>query len=42
MLRYRLTDVEFGDVGDSGLVDYQQHYVLGVYSYQLTVATNWR
>jgi len=39
-LRYRLTDVEFGDVGQSGLVDYQQHYVSGVYSYRLTVAND--
>ena len=39
-LNYRLTDVEFGDVGDSGLVDYQQHYVFGVYSYQLTDANS--
>ena len=39
-LRYRLTDVEFGDVGESGLVDYQQHYVSGVYSYRLTDANN--
>jgi len=39
-LRYRLTDVEFGDVGQTGLVDYQQHYVSGVYSYRLTVAND--
>ena len=37
---YRLTDVEFGDVGESGLVDYQQHYVSGVYSYRLTVTND--
>ncbi|MCI0516284.1 MAG: hypothetical protein L0Y45_00460 [Woeseiaceae bacterium] len=39
-LRYQLTDAEFGDVGQSGLVDYQQHFVSGVYSYKLTDASN--
>jgi hypothetical protein len=35
-LLYRLTDVRFEDVGASGLVDYQQNYVSGSYSYSLT------
>jgi len=35
-LSYRLTDVRFGDVGTSGLVDYQQSYLSGTYSYSLT------
>jgi hypothetical protein len=34
--RYRLTDVKFGDVGTTGLVDYQQHYLSGTYSYRVT------
>lgn len=33
---YRLTDVKFEDVGGTSLVDYQQHFLSGVYSYQLT------
>jgi hypothetical protein len=40
VFRYRLTDVKFGDVGTTGLVDYQQHYLSGTYSYQLTVAND--
>jgi len=34
--RYRLTDVKFDDVGTTGLVDYQQHFLSGAYSYRLT------
>jgi hypothetical protein len=33
---YRLTDVQFGSVGTTGLVDYQQNYLSGTYSYRLT------
>lgn len=39
-LQYRLTDVRFGDVGTSGLVDYQQNYLSGTYSYKLTPTDN--
>lgn len=35
-LLYRLTDVQFRNVGTSGLVDYQQNYLSGTYSYGLT------
>ena len=33
---YRLTDVLFDNVGTTGLVDYQQHYLSGSYFYRLT------
>ena len=33
---YRLTDVQFRNVGTTGLVDYQQNYLSGTYSYRLT------
>lgn len=39
-LRYRLTDVQFDDVGTTGLVDYQQHFLSGTYSHRLTVAND--
>jgi hypothetical protein len=35
-LRYRLIDVLFDDVGTTGLVDYQQHFLSGTYTYRLT------
>jgi hypothetical protein len=35
-LRYRLIDVLFDDVSTTGLVDYQQHFLSGTYSYRLT------
>lgn len=38
--RYRLTDVLFDDVGTTGLVDYQQHFLSGTYSYRLTDTTD--
>jgi len=34
--RYQLTDVLFDDVGATGLVDYQLHFLSGAYSYRLT------
>lgn len=34
--RYRLIDVQFDDVGTTGLVDYQQQFLSGTYSYRLT------
>lgn len=38
--RYRLTDVQFDDVGTTGLIDYQQHFLSGTYSHRLTVAND--
>ena len=38
--RYRLTDVLFDDVGTTGLVDYQQHFLSGTYSRKLTVVND--
>lgn len=38
--RYRLTDVLFDDVGTTGLVDYQQHFLSGTYSRRLTVTND--
>jgi len=38
--RYRLTDVLFDDVGTTGLVDYQQQFLSGTYSYKLTVVND--
>jgi hypothetical protein len=38
--RYRLTDVLFDDVGATGLVDYQQHFLSGTYSHRLTDVNN--
>lgn len=35
--RYRLTDVTFAEDTGTGLVDYQQNYLSGTYSYRLTV-----
>lgn len=35
--RYRLTDVTFAEDAGTSLVDYQQHYLSGTYSYRLTV-----
>lgn len=34
--QYRFTNVNFADVGTTGLVDYQQHYLSGTYSYQVS------
>jgi len=35
-LLYRLTDVQFRNVGTTGLIDYQQNYLSGTYTYRLT------
>ena len=39
-LRYRLTDVKFDNAVGTDLVDYQQHYVSGTYSYNLTAVSD--